>query len=610
MAENNSGNQTVEDALRSEMERENLQSAVDRLIHEIVSEEAGHSSTVDPESVVARLLDSSTVQSLVQRVLASSRSEQTSCHLSGSIPSHIQEQLVPGHRYLYLKLCGGRAFVDHLGVNATPLAADSQAFIKIHLAFQSQRFEAHGVPCVCEPKIYEGFLFDLQLLKPGLPNMLDNAELLTMDVPITIAVVRQQGATTTLLSVHTLEWRSLLAQPSATSKFVCQLMGIAVSEYLEGTKNRAGEKRRLFISYAREWWREYTEASASHSSRPVRIFAMDECGKNRFVCEFVRRLEAGRALRSPEEATRWISVMPSIPVHELPAGSSKPWYTLPTALMSHSLNNESKCSLLCSILLGFGLDSWVCVGTRRSGSPHVWVMTRGPYSAYTFWEITTGSRYLHRVGQKAAHDYGTIGSVFNNDSFYATCQATDKIEYCNFSLEDSNAWKKMSFSATSSMTEKMPCLMPLIPPTNDGIKKSTDIELQLQVLIIEHRSDCGLSSHFDKHLSYVLSPALWSYEREIVEGGNGTENKGMELFSAALMHTLPEGHTFKAFPFYFVHRSPRRAFNTILNSSIGREIVECRGDKVTLAVRSLTVCYPEYVYVTWLMVACSFRPVG
>lgn len=46
--------------------------------------------------------------------------------------------------------------------------------------------------------------------------------------------------------------------------------------------------------------------------------------------------------------------------------------------------------MLCSVLLGFGLDAWVCVGTRRSGSPHTWVMTRGPYSAVTFWETTTG----------------------------------------------------------------------------------------------------------------------------------------------------------------------------------------------------------------------------
>lgn len=74
----------------------------------------------------------------------------------------------------------------------------------------------------------------------------------------------------------------------------------------------------------------------------------------------------------------------------------------------------------------------------------------------------------------------------------------------------------------------------------------------------------GLSSHFDEHLSYVLTPALWSYEREAVDGGSLTENRGAELFSAALMNVVSEGYTFKGFPLYFTHNSPRRAFTSIL----------------------------------------------
>ncbi|XP_071531062.1 centrosomal protein of 76 kDa-like isoform X4 [Panulirus ornatus] len=574
MAEESIRVRSVEDAIRSEIEKENLQSAIDKLIREVVSEEAGQSSVVNPESIVARLLDSSTIQSLVQRVSASSRKAQTSHFPTGNLPLHVQEQIVPGRRYLYLRVCNGRAFVDHLKVKTSP-AVDNQSYLTFHLALRSQRFETHGVPCVCEPAINEGFLFDLQLLKPDHGNILDCSELLTLDAPITLAAVRQEGlhrTATTLLSVYILDWRSVLARTSATTKLVCHLMGIGseqqvpvglldleatmfpslelslqttvVSEYIQETNNRVGERRRLFIAYARQWWQEYTEASSSHSLRPVRIFSMDECGKNRFACEFVQKLEVGRALRSPEEAARWISILPTTSANQSPIGPCKPWYTLPTALMVRSLNTESKCSVLCSILLGFGLDAWVCVGTRHSGNPHVWVMTRGPYSAITFWETLTGSRYIHRVGQKAAHDYGTIASIFNNYIFFANCQ------------------------------------------------------------------DAGLSTQFNEHLGYILTPALWSYEREAVNGGDNMESRGAELFSAALMHTVPDGHTFKAFPFHFTHRSPRRAFNTILNSSIGREIVECRGDRVTLAIRSVTVCYPEHVFVTWLMVACSYRPVG
>lgn len=631
---------TMEDAIRSEIEKENLQSTIDQLIREVVAEEAGQSSEVDPEIVVARLLDSTSIQSLVQRVLATTPTRQQSQPPKTNLPLKVKEQVVEGRQYLYLHVCGGRAFIDYLGIKATPRDGN-QTSLTVHLALNSQRFVTSGVPCVCEPQFNEGFLFDLQLLKPGLSNKVDNSELLSLDCTITVAVVRhegQQGSPTTLLSVHEVEWRSLLTQPSGTTKIVCQLMGIGseqevpiglldmeatlvpamayplqasvVSKYLQERKTLVGERRRLFNTYAQKWWQEYLDASASHSSRLLQLFAMDECGKYRFVCEFVRRLEVGRLLKSPEEAARWISVMPSSTLHQLPAGSNKLWYTLPIALIARSLGTESKCCLLCSILLGYGLDAWVCAGTRRSGSPHAWVMTRGPYCAVTFWETTTGSRYLHKVGQKAAHGYGTISAVFSDSSFYANSQASDKIEYCSFSLEDSSAWKMMSPSALSSMIVKSPCLVPLTPASSEENKRSSDMEVQLRVYIIEHRSDTGLSSNFDDHLSYILTPALWSYERRAVDGDGGTEGRGTELFSAALMHTVPEGHTFKAFPFHFVHCSPRRAFTTILNSGIGREIVECRGDKVSLAVRCLTVCYPEHVYVTWLVVACSYRPIG
>lgn len=609
---------------------------IDQLIRDVVQGEVAESG-VNADAVVGRLLDSTAVQTLIKRLAGvNQKSQPVSSTIS--VPQHIRDQVVAGRRYLYLNVCGGRAFIDHLGINSS--GGLRQCFFVVHVALPTQRFRTRQIRCVCDPQICEGFLFDLQQLKPGHTNILDGIELLALSAPITVVLVKQgqQETNPTLVSAFTLEWRSLLTQPSSSDKFVCQLMGIggeqevpvglldieatlvppvekiipreSFIEHLRNTETRLGEKRRLFVSYAREWWREYTEASEKHGKRMVRIFAMDECGKNRFVCEFVRMLQVDQGLKSPEEAARWVSVLPTVLNHQVPAGATKPWYTLNTAVMAGSLNLESKCSLLCSLLLGFGLDAWICVGTRQSGQPHVWLMTRGPYAAITFWEATTGSRYLHRTGQHAAHGYATIGSVFNNKVFYANCQVSNKIEYCSFVLEDASIWKKMSLTATSSIIEKEACHLKLISPADDGNERRVNMEVQLKLLIMEHRKDHSLSSHFDEHLSRVLTPALWSYERESVDGGGLAENRGAELFSAALMNTVPEGYTFKGFPVHFTHHSPRRAFSSILNSSIGREVIECRGDSVTLAVRAVTICYPENVSVTWVMVACTFRQIG
>jgi len=40
-----------------------------------------------------------------------------------------------------------------------------------------------------------------------------------------------------------------------------------------------------------------------------------------------------------------------------------------------SEDHEDHAVLLCNLLLGFGLDTYVCVGTNGEGS-HAWVMQR------------------------------------------------------------------------------------------------------------------------------------------------------------------------------------------------------------------------------------------
>lgn len=45
-------------------------------------------------------------------------------------------------------------------------------------------------------------------------------------------------------------------------------------------------------------------------------------------------------------------------------------------------------------MLGFGLDAYVCVGTKAKGTPHCWVLTRGTDGTITFWESLTAHRFI------------------------------------------------------------------------------------------------------------------------------------------------------------------------------------------------------------------------
>ena len=53
---------------------------------------------------------------------------------------------------------------------------------------------------------------------------------------------------------------------------------------------------------------------------------------------------------------------------------------------------EDHATLLCSLLLGFGLDAYVVVGKNLDG-PYVWCLTKVAPNAVELWDSVTGQRY-------------------------------------------------------------------------------------------------------------------------------------------------------------------------------------------------------------------------
>ena len=76
---------------------------------------------------------------------------------------------------------------------------------------------------------------------------------------------------------------------------------------LEHSKNT--ERERLFLVYAKQWWKEYLEIREDHKNRLIKIFAQDENGTNRLVCSYVKPMRTGRLLDSPRQAARFISLI-------------------------------------------------------------------------------------------------------------------------------------------------------------------------------------------------------------------------------------------------------------------------------------------------------------
>ncbi|XP_035421225.1 centrosomal protein of 76 kDa isoform X3 [Cygnus atratus] len=570
----------------------------------------------------------------------------------------IREELAPEHQQLstedLIKALRQRGIVDDV-MKELKFVTDVNDKERISASKPSTHFVAR------EPPV---------LKKSDGSKMVDATTMLSICDPVHLVLIKTDAfGETTLVASYFLEWRSVLAAENGITNIAVELLGVGTeSKVSVGVLNirlemypqlsktlspeitntqftlerqKTAEKERLFLVYAKQWWREYLQIRPTHNTRLVKIFAQDENGVNRPVCSYIRPLRAGRLLDTPRQAARFVSVLgyERAPVIGGGGGKQEQWCTLLAFICRNKLtvvknirgknirhlklvagDCEDHANLLCSLLLGYGLEAFVCVGTKAKGVPHTWVMTCGTDGTITFWESLTGHRYIHRpinpddpplVEQpKPLYPYRTIGCVFNHQKFFGNCQPTDAVEVCVFDLHDESKWKPMSGEAIKSVcspgaASSVPPFPPLCASAIDAAVTSNEIELQLRLLVSEHRKDLGLSTVWDDHLSYLLSPALAAYELERTT----SVSAGNEEFQDAVRRAVPDGHTFKGFPIHFVYRNARRAFATCLRSPFCEEIICCRGDQVRLAVRVRVFTYPESACAVWIMFACKYRSV-
>jgi len=553
----------------------------------------------------------------------------------------------PTRRYLYMQLLGGRAFIEHLHA-FQPNHHDNGVFV-VNVHFRGQRFRSKPVPVAVEPNIRDGFLFELKNNEHGdNGSMMSKEKLLSTSDVIHIVLTKHDGDDVVLVSSHALEWRNCLACEQVAMTTRIELMGVGseckipagvldvrlevvprseqirsphevVRAQVHLEKQRRAEKDRLFVVYARQWWQEYLQIRDCHRNRSVKIFAQDETGVNRCVCSYIHPLKSGRLITSPKMAIRFVSAFP-YEKHGILGGVNRgeQWLSIHSFLCVKKGDHQDHSNLLCSLLLAFGLDAYVCVGSKKNGASYTWVMIKYSDGSVYFVDPVAGVRYSHNTVKPNdppstkqplnKYNFKAIGCVYNNSCFYANCQPLDTVETCMFDFTSQSLWKRMtSTSVTASINPPNICHPPppLTTPTLDPVLLSNQVETELIRLITRHRKDTlGLTTLWDDQLSFILSPALWSYE---LERCSSAANVGNKDFQEAVKRNVEEGFTFKGFPTQFPHRDPNKMMAFCLKNSVCCDVIEARGDVVSLAVRAQSYVFPDDVTVTWVMIACKYR---
>lgn len=237
---------------------------------------------------------------------------------------------------------------------------------------------------------------------------------------------------------------------------------------------------------------------------------------------------------------------------------------------------EDHAVLLCNLLIGFGLDAFVAVGTNGEGS-HAWVLERqsvagkdaqGGKHKIIFWESLHGQKMMSD-DPRVHRFYRTVGCVFNNRSFFANIQEDDRVFNVSWDFDDEFLWKGMNKAQVSSLQPSAGAGYLMPSPIGQNVaedEKNLERVLRDKIAGIRKNDGGNLATQWDSQLSYLLQTALANYEFErickylisafsqlillLLIAGQTFAN---EEFQASIKNYVPEGHSFKAFPIQFKH---------------------------------------------------------
>jgi centrosomal protein CEP76 len=580
--------------------------------------------------------------------------------------------------HVVLRLRGGTAFSDALRFDEEGADAGTAAFVQLHINFAGQRFVSSAVPFTDRPELTG--LFRLAL-RPGSSRSFDHLELLNdkQQGPLQFAVTRvASDGRVTIVGTNVLEWRRVLVTgnfegPVELFRFGggSQVPVGVISVRLElspAIKDGTGLKNQFlsdhlrteftvrskaesdFEAYCRTWWRDFVELRPCHAERRVQLFARSELGIHRCVCTFVapiRELRGPTAppddghgstpasaaagvsglLPTPRHAARFVSLIPFEQNGTLAGATGMSdegvWSSAHAFLARGAGDTSDHANLLCSLLLGFGLDAYVAIGTDESGAATSWVCTLdrdSPGRGATFWSPLNGRRgpAVDASSSRTAAGYGKLFALYSHCAFYGNVQAEDTVgASLSFDVTDESAWKPVDPRRISALTAD-PVLSVVPRAVRSSPHSLADVEATLEKKlrdeIAEHRmtageddgggGSSGLGIKWNADLEAAIAPALYSYETERVHG----IAPGNDDFQMAVRHTVPSGCTFRGFPVAFNHANAKKIFSTLLKHKVAQDILNTHGDVVAHGLRVRVALYPEGVMAVWLILACYFKP--
>lgn len=548
--------------------------------------------------------------------LLSSLSENT---LNTSFQNPYTWGIKGGEQYLHVKLTGGRAFVDFL--TASPKKEEYRLYVTFH--FGSQRYRSVLLPCSSDPAFSDDFLFHLN---PGAFGF-SSQDLIEISTPLHIGVFCEDSVhnTSELLGENILDWRKVLSSgflgvttelcgsnpgvPSGIIDLELELVPKSKKQYTESEiYDKLDQQRavitsadREFLLYSRRWWSEFQSIRPGHCKRKVKIFSSTTNGRMVPVNHFISPLQGGD-LVSPGEAARFVSLLPQSPQLEDPQFleriESNKWLSSFVFLSQRQGHSSNHANLLCSLLLGFGLDAYCAIGTTSTGDTKMFVCTNiSSHNEMILWDPLSGERN----SINGPHSISTIDCLYNHKSFYANIQQSSELQSTIFDVNNEELWKPIN-PLKLRLVPKFPN-SPLLSSSFETFEIEKGLEFRLRAAITSHRDTIGVQTFFDANLSYIMTQALVNYEQQKIFGSQ----PDFSFFQDSVKGTVGPGMTFKAVPINIANEDETIVMNMILSHNTGTQILNIVGEDVRFGIRVKVFGYPEGVRSVWIMLASVHR---
>lgn len=602
--------ENIKSSIHAYLENGQVYDSIREIVESYVNENPNDPST-SSDGIIKVLKERGIFQSLL-----STLSENSS---TSSYQSPYKWGIKGGEQYLHLRLTGGRAFVDYLAVSQKK--NDNSLYVS--LSFGSQRYRSAFQPCSSDPIFDEDFLFHLD---PGAFGFLPT-DLIEVSTPLHIGVFCEDCIhnTSELVGENILDWRKALTSgflgvtvelcgcnPSVPAGIIDLELEIVpkcekryteseIYEKLDRQRNVITSADREFLLYTRRWWNEYQSIRPSHSKRKVKVFAATTNGRMVPVTHFISPLQ-GEDLTSPYDAARFVSLLPRSSQQEdsqfLEGSEGNKWLSSFVFLSQRQGHPCNHANLLCSLLLGFGLDAYCCIGTSSSGDMIMLVCSNlSSSSEVIVWNPVSGERYA----VNGAHSIASVDCLYNHKAFYANIQQNSDLQSTVFDVNNEELWKPLN-PLKLRLVPKFPN-SPLLRSCFDTVELEKGLEFRLRAAITSHRDTIGVQTFFDTHLSYIMTQALVGYEQEKILG----YSVDMSFFHRCVKGTVGPGMTFKAVPVNIANEDENIVMNMILSHNTGVEILDAVGDDVKFGIRVKVFGYPEGVRSVWIMLASAYR---